>query len=116
VTNHLQHGHGAENVGVHEVISAGKRAIHMGLGCEVHYGVAGRDEFADQRLVADITVHEGEPLQRPKVAEVRRVPCIGELVKDHDLPIRAVRCKQPSEVGPDKPGPTGYQNAHASPP
>lgn len=104
---------GADDVRQDEVGRGVDRAVHVGLGGEVHHLVRLGRQPVDKRRVADVTVHE----LQPGVAdlEVGGGPGVGQGVQDGDP-----RCPRPvgGEEGPDVPGAdesggAGDQDVHA---
>ena len=66
--------------------------------------------FGHEVGVADVAVHEREPLVADHVGEVLEVARVGERVERDDL-VLGVRQQVPDEVRRDEPGPAGDQNA-----
>src|SRR5439155_4752603 len=95
----------------HELGGAlGDRLLDVRLGGGVDDHVHLGHDLADELRVADVALHEREPLVREDVGEVLEVPRVGERVERHDV-VRRVREQVPDEVGRDEPGPARDENA-----
>ena len=72
----LQHGEGADDVGVQERLGIGQRIVDVGLGGEVHDGVGLGDELRHQLGVGDVALHQpdvvGDRRQRFAAARIRQ--------------------------------------------
>ena len=69
-------------------------------------------DLAHELGVADVALHEGEPLVRHHVREVLDVAGVRERVERHDL-VRGRREQVPDDVRRDEPGAARHENALA---
>jgi hypothetical protein len=86
------------------------RLLHVRLGRGVDDHVHLGHHLGDELGVADVAVHEREPLVGDHVGEVLQVARVGERVQRDDLVAR-VGEQVPDEVGRDEPGAAGDENA-----
>ena len=75
----------AQEVGDHERVGVGDRAIHVRLGSEVHHRVAALNGLAHGRGVLDRASQEGEARIVVHLGEVLLAAGVRELVEHHDL-------------------------------
>ena len=88
------------------------RLLDVRLGGRVHDHVDVGDDLAHEVGVADVALHEGEPLVGHRAAQVVDVPRIGESVERNHL-VRRLRQKMVDEVGRDESRPAGHEDALA---
>ncbi len=109
---HLHAGH----VGGDEIRGARDGPVHMGLGGEVEHRVMAGHDRAEQRLVADVTVHEAQPRMLRDRVQVGQVARVGQLVQDGDVSLLEARVAAgehgPDIVRADEPGAAGNQDPH----
>jgi hypothetical protein len=86
------------------------RLLDVRLGGRVHDHVDLGHDLAHELDVADVAVHEREPLVRHHVREVVDVPGVGERVERDDL-VRGRGEQVPDEVRRDEPGSAGDEHA-----
>ena len=88
------------------------RLLHVRLGRRVDDHVDLADELLDQLRIADVPVHEREPLVAHHVREILEVARVGERVERDDLVV-GVRQQVADEVRGDEAGSAGDENALA---
>ena len=86
------------------------RLLDVGFGRCVHNHVHFGDDVAHELGVANVTLHEREPLVGHGAVEVVDIPGVGERVEGHHL-IRRLRQQVVDEVGRDEPRPSSYKDA-----
>jgi hypothetical protein len=100
----------ADQVGADERLRVVERVVHVGLGREVHDGVALGDELVHEVGVADVAVHEldlvGDRLQALLVAGV------GQGVQHDHLELGVVAHRVMDEVRADEAGGAGRKQLH----
>jgi hypothetical protein len=107
----LKQSMGAHDVGVYKGIRAVDRAVDVGFGCKVDYGI---DLFALQQIyyevvIPDISMYKTKPgmiFHRGKVAFVSR---IGQGIEHYYLVIRIVLDPVMYKIGANKTGTTGNE-------
>ena len=111
VTAHrLEHLVGADQVGVHERERRLQRVVVVRLGGEVHDRIDPRDRAVDRLLVADVGLHQADPLEPVDVAAVAGV---GQQVVDDDLPVGTLALYVTHEIRADEACATRDQQLHA---
>ena len=111
LANRVEQDLRALDVGRHEFARAlFDRLLDVRLGGCVDDHVHLGDDVAHELGVADVTVHEREPLVRHRAVEVVDIPGVGERVEGHHL-VRRLRQQVVDEVGRDEPRPSGDEDA-----
>ena len=113
----LEQRPGAHHVGLDERARRVDRAVDVRLRGEIHdrADTVLRQQSFQQRLVADIALHEHVArvaIQRPQVLAVAGV---GQLVQDHDLRCGPAIEREAHEIGAYEAGPSRYQQPHRIP-
>ena len=109
----LEHLVGADQVGLHERPRRVQRVVVVGLGGEVHDGVAAGHGGVDRLLVADVGLRQRHALEALDVAAVAGV---GQQVVDDDLPVGPLAVDVADEVRADEAGAAGDQQLHDADP
>ena len=106
----LRQIHGAQHIGGDEWIGIHQRVVVMALCGEVNDGVEAGHEAIDQLRVTNIAAND----LTVRTFQARRVRGIGESVKYRDIHIGPCSQSAENEVGTNKAGTTGDENAHGS--
>ena len=91
----------------------GDRLLHVRLRRGVHDHVHPADDLPHERFVADVAVHEREPLVRADVAQVLEVPGVGQRVERDHLVRRRLQ-QVADERGRDEARPAGDEDSFHS--
>ncbi len=106
----------SQDVGLHKGHVVVDGAGDVCFGGQVNDDVSVRDQFLDERTVANIAVHEAEiRIVGAVLGQVVEVTGVRERVKHRQMPGRMASPQGAHEVTPDEPCPPRDQNPHARP-